>query len=122
MTSDRWGFDDWAETYDEDVYDTSRPDQFTFQDYDHVLDTIVEYCDIPHKTYTHILDIGIGTGNLARRFLPTGIYITGIDPSEGMLEICHRKFPDIPLIQGHFLDIPLPPENVDLIVSSYALH
>ncbi|MGD9118514.1 MAG: class I SAM-dependent methyltransferase, partial [Dehalococcoidia bacterium] len=122
MTEDRWGFNDWAKSYDEDVYDTTRPDQFTFQDYDRVLDTIVEYCDLPHNTCTRILDIGIGTGNLARRFLHSGIPITGIDPSTGMMETCRRKFPDIALMPGHFLDIPLPPQSIGLIVSSYAFH
>jgi len=38
MYTDRWGFDDWAPTYDRDVYDTTRPDQFTFRDYDRVLE------------------------------------------------------------------------------------
>ena len=98
MTTDRWGFNDWAKSYDEDVYDVTRPDQFTFRDYDRVLDRIIEYCDLPHNDYTHILDIGIGTGNLSRRFLHTGIPITGLDPSEGMMEICRRKFPDITLL------------------------
>ncbi len=122
MVTDRWGFDEWAGSYDKDIYDTGRPDQFTFKDYDRVLDRIVEYCDPANNRYSHLLDIGIGTGNLAARFLPTGITVTGIDPSVKMMEICQRKFPDITVMPGHFLDIPLPPQSIDLIVSSYAFH
>jgi ubiquinone/menaquinone biosynthesis C-methylase UbiE len=122
MSTDRWGFDAWAETYDNDVYDSSRPDQFTFRDYDRVLDRILALADLPHHSCSHLLDIGIGTGNLARRFLSTGITITGIDPSVRMREICRQKFPGITLMPGHFLDIPLPPESTDLIISSYAFH
>ena len=122
MINDRWGFDEWAKSYDKDIYDINRPDQFTFKGYDRVLDRIVEYCELNDNPYTHILDIGIGTGNLAGRFSPKGITITGIDPSEKMLEVCRHKFSDITLMPGHFLDIPLPDQSIDLIVSSYAFH
>jgi putative AdoMet-dependent methyltransferase len=122
MSDDRWGFDAWAETYDKDVHDTSRPDQFTFRDYDRVLDRVVALADLPNHPCSHLLDIGIGTGNLSQRFLPFNIPVTGIDPSVNMMEICRRKFPGITLLPGDFLDIPLPPHSTDLIISSYAFH
>ena len=50
MPADRWGFDAWAQTYDNDVYDNSRPDQFTFGDYDNVLDRIVALADLPPES------------------------------------------------------------------------
>jgi putative AdoMet-dependent methyltransferase len=119
---DKWGFDKWAETYDKDILDTGRPDQFTFRDYQRVLEKVVEYADPGGNHYTHVLDIGIGTGNLACLFLPYGLEVTGIDPSPEMMKICRRKHPEIPVVPGDFLDIPLPPQSVDLIVSSYAFH
>lgn len=122
MSTDRWGFDEWAKSYDEDVYDTARPDQFTFRDYDRVLDRIVEYGDLPHNNYSRVLDIGIGTGNLARRFLAIGVTVTGIEPSSKMSEICRQRYPEITVMPGDFLNIPLSPQSVDLIVSSYAFH
>ena len=122
MSTDRWGFDEWAGSYDADIYDTTRPDQFTFKDYDRVLDKVIDYCDLPGNTYSRALDIGIGTGNLAGRFLSAGLAVTGIDPSEKMAEICRRKYPGITVMPGHFLDIPLPPQSIDLIVSSFAFH
>jgi putative AdoMet-dependent methyltransferase len=119
---DKWGFDKWAETYDNDIFDTSRPDQFTFRGYRRVLEKVVEYADLDSNHYTRILDIGIGTGNLACLFLPCGLEVTGIDPSPEMMKICRRKHPEIPVILGDFLGIPLPPKSIDLIVSSYAFH
>lgn len=122
MSTDRWGFDEWAKSYDVDIYDTTRPDQFTFRDYDRVLDRVVEYGDLSRNTCSRVLDIGVGTGNLTRRFLARGITVTGIDPSDKMGEICRQKYQDITVMTGHFLDIPLPPQSIDLIVSSYAFH
>ena len=122
MVTDKWGFDTWAETYDKDVLDESRSYYFTFKDYHRVLDTIVEYADLPGKKYMRVLDIGIGTGNLAGKFLEAGLDITGIDPSREMMKICREKHPEIPVIPGDFLNIPLPPQSIDLIVSSYAFH
>jgi putative AdoMet-dependent methyltransferase len=122
MSFDKWGFDEWARTYDKDIFDTTRPDQFTFKDYHRVLDKIVEYAELPDNNYSQALDIGIGTGNLACLFLQYGLEVIGIDPSAEMLKICHRKHPEIPVIPGDFLDIPLAVQSTDLIVSSYAFH
>ena len=119
---DKWGFDKWAETYDKDIFDKSRPDQFTFRDYHRVLARVVEYADPGGNHYTHVLDIGIGTGNLACLFLPYGLEVTGIDPSPEMMKVCRSKYPEIPVMPGDFLDIPLTPRSIDLIVSTYAFH
>ena len=119
---DKWGFDNWAETYDKDIFDTSRPDQFTFREYHRVLDKVVEYADLESNSYSRVLDIGIGTGNLACLFLPYGLEITGIDPSPEMMKVCRCKYPEIPVMPGDFLNIPIPPQSIDLIVSTYAFH
>lgn len=39
---------------------------------------------------SHIIDIGCGTGQMAQRLLKRGYKVTGLDPSEGMLQ-CARK-------------------------------
>jgi putative AdoMet-dependent methyltransferase len=122
MYTDWWGFDSRAETYDTDVYDASRQDHFIFQAYDRVLDTIISYCQGYDVSSVRLLDIGIGTGNLTGRFLRQGFHVYGLEPSPKMREICRRKFPDIPVTDGHFLDIPFPPASIDVIVSSYAFH
>ena len=92
------------------------------KDYDRILDRVVDYCDLASNRYSIVLDIGVGTGNLASRFIGKGINIIGIDTSREMLTICKQKYPDLELRIGDFLKIPLPTQSVDVVVSSYAFH
>ncbi len=39
----------------------------------------------------HVLDVGTGTGDLAREFLGRGIQVTGVDFSESMVQAARRK-------------------------------
>jgi len=41
---DRWGFEQWAKTYDEDIARAARSDDWMFHDYEKVLDRAVELC------------------------------------------------------------------------------
>ena len=122
MAEDRWDFDKWARSYDEEVIKAARAGNWIYKDYDRVLDTVVRYCNLDNNTYNQVLDIGVGTGNLAARFLRKGFPVMGIDPSEEMRIVCEEKYPDIMVLEGDFLRIPLYIEHVDLIVSAYAFH
>ncbi|SFJ46508.1 MerR family transcriptional regulator [Thermoflavimicrobium dichotomicum] len=116
---DRWNFDKQAATYDEKI----RAQQFGLyihKDYDQVLDQVVHM--IQPKQDEVGLEIGIGTGNLAGRFLQRGIEIKGIDQSKEMLKQCKRKHPEIETRIGNFLAIPYPDHRFDFVVTSYALH
>jgi putative AdoMet-dependent methyltransferase len=122
MSEDRWGFDEWARSYDMDVIRAARAEDWIFQDYERVLDKVVEYCDLDNNSYTSVIDIGTGTGNLASRFLARGLHVLGIEPSVEMRKICQEKYPEIMVEEGDFLTIPLYLPRVDLVVSAYALH
>jgi len=122
MPEDRWGFDRWAMSYDEDITKAAKSDDWMFKDYDRILDTVVDYCDLTSNEYSTVVDIGTGTGNLAARFAARGLQVIGIEPSEEMRRICQQKYPDITIKVGDFLSIPLPSNSVDLIVSAYAFH
>jgi len=67
-------FNRWSSTYDEEVSKASPTNQWMFGGYDRVLDIIVEYCELEKHNYSSVLDIGIGTGNLAARFLRRGMH------------------------------------------------
>lgn len=121
-TEDRWGFDKWAESYDEDLLARNQQEDWIFEDYHRVLGKVVEYCELSKNNYSIILDIGIGTGNLAAQFLRRGLHVIGIDPSKAMRKACRKKYPELKVKAGDFLHIPLPPKSVDAIVSSYAFH
>ena len=111
-------FDDWAESYDQDVLVGGFP----FDGYAQVLETALRLADcMPGQS---ILDLGIGTGNLAERFAHRGCLISGLDYSVRMLELARRKLPQSVLLQAD-LRQDLPRElggPYDRIVSAYVFH
>jgi tRNA (cmo5U34)-methyltransferase len=72
---------------------------------------------------TRILELGVGTGETARRILARhpGAHLTGIDVSEEMLEEARRRLPDADLRAARLED-PLPEGPFDLVVSTLAVH
>ncbi|HEY33047.1 MAG TPA: methyltransferase domain-containing protein [Dehalococcoidia bacterium] len=108
MPEDKWGFDRWAKSYDQDVTKAGQSDDWMFGGYERILDKVVDYCELASNRYSAVLDIGVGTGNLASRFVERDISVIGIDTSHEMLTICKQKYPDIALGIGGFLKIPLP--------------
>ena len=113
-------FDSWAADYD--YYIKIGAESFPFLGYDDVLSRIVELAD--PKPGMKILDVGIGTGTLAQKFLEFDCEIWGIDYSSRMLEEAKKKVPDAQLLQ---VDIrsEWPSElkiGFDRIVSAYTLH
>ena len=60
-------FDDWAGHYERSVRSTSG---FPFDGYEQVLDEIVRLAAV--QSHMRVLDLGIGTGNLAKRFVSLG--------------------------------------------------
>jgi tRNA (cmo5U34)-methyltransferase len=72
---------------------------------------------------TRILDLGVGTGETARRVLERhpGARLTGIDVSPEMLAEARRRLPDADLRVARLED-PLPDGPYDLVVSTLAVH
>mgnify|MGYP002243576125 CR=1 FL=1 len=69
-----------------------------------------------------ILEIGVGTGNLAGKFLQNKYHIIGIDQSRQMLAVAKEKYPKLHVRLGEFLKIPYENQTFDVIVSTYAFH
>jgi cyclopropane fatty-acyl-phospholipid synthase-like methyltransferase len=111
-------FDRWSETYDRGVLDESG----VHEGYDEVLETVVHAADVrPGK---RVLDLGIGTGNLAQRFVALGCVVWGVDFSPAMLAKARCKLPGVTLVQAD-LRGEWPPAlkgPFDRIVSTYVLH
>ncbi len=112
-------FDAWAEHYDHAVAHTRG---FPFDGYEAVLDAVVRLASLPPGTT--LLDLGIGTGNLAVRFAALGCEIWGTDFSAPMLEKARLKLPHAHLFQ---FDLRADwPETLDrrfgCIVSGYVFH
>ncbi|MHA2354635.1 MAG: class I SAM-dependent methyltransferase [Candidatus Thorarchaeota archaeon] len=113
-------FDRWAAEYDWFVGGWAN--SFPFEGYDSLLNRIVELAD--PQPGMKILDMGIGTGNLAERFINKECEIWGIDFSEKMLEVAKKKIPSAHLMQVDILsDWPSELEGgFDRIVSAYVFH
>ena len=113
-------FDRWAATYD-DMIEYSKS-SFPFAGYDQLIDRIAQLCS--PKPGMKILDLGIGTGELAKRFVEYGCEIYGMDFSGQMLELAARKVPTATLVQGD-IGSEWPSElqlKFDRIVSAYTIH
>ncbi|MHA2359828.1 MAG: class I SAM-dependent methyltransferase, partial [Candidatus Thorarchaeota archaeon] len=83
---------------------------------------IVELAD--PKPSSRVLDVGIGTGNLAKRFVEFDCEVWGIDYSSRMLEEATKKVPNAYLFQVD-VESEWPSElkvGFDSIVSTYTLH
>lgn len=117
------GFSLWADGYDKSVNLSEESNEYPFAGYRSVLSFI--YDTVSSVKNASVLDIGLGTGILAKKLYDKGISITGIDFSEKMLQIAKDKMPEAALYQ-HDFSIGLPQElNLecyDYIISTYALH
>lgn len=116
---DSWNFDVWAENYDEDIRIKDNGLNF-YASYDEVLERTSEKI-IPGK----VVEVGIGTGNLARRIIENNcdeIDYIGVEQSINMLKQAKKKCPEAKLRIGNFLKLPLSDNIADTIVTSYAFH
>jgi putative AdoMet-dependent methyltransferase len=112
-------FNGWAQHYDRSIHADGN---FPFDGYERVLDAVVRTARAqPGMT---ILDLGIGTGNLAARFVRLGCDVWGIDFSSEMLAKVRKKLSQVVLVQADLLN-GWPAEldrRFDRIVSGYVLH
>lgn len=111
-------FDAWAEDYDRDVADDALP----FTGYRQVLAEVVRQAD-PAPGMS-VLDLGVGTGNLAALFAPLGCDLWCTDFSTAMLARAAAKLPSARFFR-HDLRRPFPPalrRRFDRIVSAYVFH
>ncbi len=120
---DKQGFNAWAQAYDKQVRESDQHKTYPFDGYSNVLYTLYK-----HATKTNpktLLDIGIGTGVLTKRFYDEGLTIYGMDFSDAMIEKAKRRMFNAKLYL-HDMKDGLPNElknkTYDIIVSSYAFH
>jgi predicted TPR repeat methyltransferase len=111
-------FDRWAETYDRSVLDESG----IHEGYDRVLETVVRAAGA--QPGQRVLDLGIGTGNLAQRFLTLGCAVWGVDFSPAMLARARAKAPQAHLVRADLMgDWPAELDGqFERIVSTYVFH
>ena len=69
-----------------------------------------------------ILDVGCGTGALAQRLAGEGYEVTGVDPSDGMLDVLRERAPSITAVHGDGTDLPFEDDSFDLAYCVAVMH
>lgn len=119
--TDKWNFNSWARSYDEDVK-KDKGELKIYKNYERILKRVYDLVEALDKSEPKILEIGVGTGNLASKFLDKNCEIIGIDQSREMLSVAKEKFPGLKVRLGEFLKIPYENKSFDIIISTYAFH
>jgi ubiquinone/menaquinone biosynthesis C-methylase UbiE len=111
-------FERWAERYDQSV----QTDKGIFASYDLVLAEVIRAAQV--KAGMRVLELGIGTGNLAQRFVALGCEVWGTDFSPAMLDIAREKAPQVRLVQMDLIgEWPaILQRRFDRIVANFVLH
>jgi putative AdoMet-dependent methyltransferase len=99
-----------------------------YERYHDLLDLVVVRCQV--RAGERVLDIGAGTGELARRFAQhRGCRVVGLDPSEAMIEEARRKAAagtwsgvTFQVAGAPFLEITYPDGAFDAVASTQAFH
>jgi SAM-dependent methyltransferase len=99
------------------VYDESLPRHVV----EHYLDKRVRFV-LDHCPPGRGLDVGCGTGALAARLRAAGYEMTGLDPSDGMLDVLRSRAPDVRAVTGSGSSLPFPDDSFDLVVSVAVMH
>jgi SAM-dependent methyltransferase len=100
-----------------DEYDESLPAHVVEHYLQKRTDFILEHCS-PGRG----LDVGCGTGILARRLAAAGFEMTGVDPSVGMLEILRANSPEVRAKQASGTALPFPDDSFDLVLTVAVMH
>ena len=72
---------------------------------------------------THVLDVGCGTGNYAEALTEaTGCRVSGVDPSQRMLDRARDAAPWESLAQGSAESLPFGNDSFDVVMSTDVIH
>ena len=118
---DKWNFNSWAKSYDDDVK-KDNGELKIYKNYELILQGVYDLVEELDRNNPNILEIGVGTGNLASKFLNNNYEIIGIDQSREMLSVAKEKYPSLKVRLGEFLKIPYDSKSFDIIISTYAFH
>jgi ubiquinone/menaquinone biosynthesis C-methylase UbiE len=69
-----------------------------------------------------VLDIGAGTGKLARGLVALGFEVVAVEPGVPMLHQLMTAVPEAEALEGHAESIPLPDASVDAAFAGQAYH
>jgi ubiquinone/menaquinone biosynthesis C-methylase UbiE len=97
-----------------DTYDCFRPD-YSRNIFSRILDAV-------SPPRNRLVDLGVGTGKMARGFLGECDEITGVEPDAAMAEKLRKLDPRIQVRIATAEEIAFPAASVDLVTIGHALH
>jgi SAM-dependent methyltransferase len=68
------------------------------------------------------LDVGCGTGVLAERLARAGYEMTGVDPSQGMLDVLRARTDSVEAVRGSGTALPFADDLFDLTLTVAVMH
>lgn len=71
---------------------------------------------------SRVLDLGAGTGIMARQLLGRVGAVVAVEPSAGMRDVMVASLPGVEVLDGSAEEIPLPDASVDAVVVAQAFH
>jgi SAM-dependent methyltransferase len=69
-----------------------------------------------------VLDVGAGTGKLARGLVALGFEVVAVEPGAPMLEQLRKAVPEAEALEAPAESVPLPDANVDAAFAAQAFH
>jgi SAM-dependent methyltransferase len=100
---------------DGERYQSARPDYPT-----DAVAFLVESLGIDDDA--HVLDLAAGTGILTGQLAPFCANITAVEPTPGMRIVLSQRLPNVNVLDGRDVDIPLGDSTVDCVVVAQAFH
>ena len=71
---------------------------------------------------SHVIDVGAGTGKLARGLVGLGFEVVAVEPGAPMLQQLRVAVPEAEAVEAPAESIPLPDESVDAAFAGQAYH
>lgn len=107
------------ETFDQiaTAYDESMPAHVIGHYLDKRVRFITDNCERGRG-----LDVGCGTGVLAQRLAHAGFRMSGVDPSQGMLDVLAERAPDVTALRGSGTELLFDDDSFDLVLSVATMH
>ena len=99
------------------VYDESLPAHVV----EHYLRKRTRFV-LEHCPKGRALDVGCGTGVLARRLADVGYEVVGADPSEGMLDVLRAHDARVDAVVASGTALPFPDASFDVVLTVATLH
>ncbi|HTW90198.1 MAG TPA: class I SAM-dependent methyltransferase [bacterium] len=117
-SSDVHDFEEWSRSYEQ-----SRMQNLYFDRVHRAALALVSQPDGEHMPGS-VLDVGCGTGRLLRKAREgwPAASLTGVDPTQGMIDVARRLMPEATFHTASAESLPLPDASVEVVITTMSFH